>query len=112
MFVEHKWICSICQQGFTRKSSTREHNNNLHSGQATIVRPMEYMIKRVKNEFGRPIDSLLSDGIIKIPYSRTTPKELEELTKLLRKNYISDDAERILYVVRIQCFFDYDTLLD
>jgi hypothetical protein len=37
----------------------------------------------------------------------------EELTKMVRKNNLSDEAQRILHVVRIQCFFfNDDTLLD
>ena len=45
MFGKHAWMCSICGQGLTRKSSATRHNNNLHLGQAVIVRPIEYVIR-------------------------------------------------------------------
>src|SRR5213080_3442566 len=48
---KHTWVCSICGQGLTRKSTAIRHNNNLHSGGAMIVRPYEYIIGRLNGEF-------------------------------------------------------------
>jgi hypothetical protein len=48
---KHTWVCSICGQGLTRKSSANRHNNNLHLGGAMIVRPYEYIIGRLNGKF-------------------------------------------------------------
>ena len=48
---KHSWICSICGQGLTRKSTAVRHNNNLHSGCAMLVRPYEYIIGRLNGKF-------------------------------------------------------------
>jgi hypothetical protein len=58
MIGRYTWVCSICGQGLTRRSSARRHNDNLHYGQANIVRPLEYMIRRVKGEFPSAVDPL------------------------------------------------------
>jgi hypothetical protein len=44
-------VCATCGQGFTRKSSAVRHNNILHSGQAMIVKPYDYIIGRLRGEF-------------------------------------------------------------
>ncbi len=51
IFGTHSWVCSICGQGLTRKSTATRHNNNLHSGGAIIVRPFDYIIGRLKGDF-------------------------------------------------------------
>jgi hypothetical protein len=51
--------CSMCGQGFTRKRSANRHNLNLHSGQALVVRTIEYVIGRVNGTFPAAIDPLL-----------------------------------------------------
>jgi hypothetical protein len=48
---KHTWVCSICGQGLTRKSTANRHNNNLHFGGAMIVRPYEYIIGRLNGKF-------------------------------------------------------------
>ena len=48
---KHSWVCSICGQGLTRKSTAVRHNNNLHSGGAVLVRPYEYIIGRLNGKF-------------------------------------------------------------
>jgi hypothetical protein len=48
---KHSWVCSICGQGLTRKSTAIRHNNNLHSGDAMLVRPYEYIIGRLNGKF-------------------------------------------------------------
>ncbi|MFZ0511297.1 MAG: hypothetical protein WAM14_06800 [Candidatus Nitrosopolaris sp.] len=58
MFQRHIWVCSLCGQGLTRKSSANRHNNSLHSGQAGIVRPYEYIIRRLNGNFHSPKDPL------------------------------------------------------
>jgi hypothetical protein len=59
MFQKHTWVCSLCGQGLTRKSSANRHNNNLHSGQASVVRPFEYIIGRLSGRFHTPKDPLV-----------------------------------------------------
>jgi hypothetical protein len=54
----HTWICSICGQGLTRKSTAKRHNNNLHSGAALLVRPYEYIIGRLNGTFSQSDPSL------------------------------------------------------
>jgi len=41
----------MCGHGFTRNSSAVRHNDVLHSGQAMIVKPYDYIIGRLKGEF-------------------------------------------------------------
>lgn len=48
---KHTRVCATCGQGFTRNSSAVRHNYNLHSGQAMIVRPYDYIIGRLRGEF-------------------------------------------------------------
>ena len=48
---KHTCICATCGQGFTRKSSAARHIYNLHSGQAMIVKPYDYIIGRLSGEF-------------------------------------------------------------
>ena len=58
--MSHKcsWVCSICGEGLTRRTSATRHNRNLHSGKARIVRPLEYIIGRVNREYPVPRDPL------------------------------------------------------
>jgi hypothetical protein len=51
MLGSYTWVCSICGQGFTRKTSARRHNGNLHLEQANIVRPFDYVFGRVSGHF-------------------------------------------------------------
>ena len=48
---KHNWVCSVCGQGLTRKSTANRHNNNLHLGDAMLVRPYEYLIGRLNGKF-------------------------------------------------------------
>jgi hypothetical protein len=52
------WVCAICSKDFTRMSSAKRHNNNLHSSGAMIVRPIEYIIGRLSGKFPVPHDPL------------------------------------------------------
>jgi hypothetical protein len=51
IFDKHTWVCSICGQGLTRKSTANRHNNNLHLGGAMLVRPYEYIVGRLNGKF-------------------------------------------------------------
>jgi hypothetical protein len=59
IFGNHNWVCSVCGQGVTRKSSASRHIDNLHHGAAKIVRPYNYIIGRLNGEFPLPSDPLL-----------------------------------------------------
>jgi hypothetical protein len=54
----NSYICTICSQDFTRKGSGRRHNTNLHSGTATIVRYVDYIIGRLSGHY-TPGDPML-----------------------------------------------------
>ncbi len=54
----NSYVCTICSQDFTRKESGRRHNTNLHSGTATIVRSIDYIIGRISGRY-LPSDPLL-----------------------------------------------------
>jgi hypothetical protein len=58
MISQHRWVCTICGEGFTRRTSAKRHNGNLHGGNSLIVRPLEYIIGRQNGTFGKPIDPL------------------------------------------------------
>jgi hypothetical protein len=51
LFDKHTWVCSICGQGLTRKSTANRHNNNQHSGGALLVRPYDYIIRMLNGRF-------------------------------------------------------------
>jgi hypothetical protein len=57
-FGKHNWVCSLCGQGLTRKSTAIRHNNNLHFGSAMIVRPHDYIIGRLNGTFFQSDPSL------------------------------------------------------
>lgn len=48
---KHTCVCATCGQGFTRMTSAIRHTNNLHAGQAIIVKPYDYIIGRLSGEF-------------------------------------------------------------
>ncbi len=52
------WMCSLCGQGFTRRTSARRHNNHLHSAQSVIMRPTEYLVGRLQGRLPSPQDPL------------------------------------------------------
>ena len=51
-------VCTLCGQGFTRKSSAQRHNINLHDGRAKIVRPFDYLNGMLKGTFPSPAEPL------------------------------------------------------
>ena len=59
MISQYRWVCTICGDGFTRKSSAIRHNGNLHNGNSEIVRPLEYVIGRQDGTYHRPVDPLI-----------------------------------------------------
>ena len=56
--LKKTWVCALCGQGVTRKTSARRHNDRLHNGQAIIVRPFEYITGRLEGRFQSPRDPL------------------------------------------------------
>lgn len=52
------WMCSLCGQGFTRRTSARRHNDHLHSAQSIIMRPTEYLVGRLQGQLPSPQDPL------------------------------------------------------
>jgi hypothetical protein len=40
------YVCSTCVRTFTRRSSASRHNFNIHFGQGTIVKTLEYIIEK------------------------------------------------------------------
>lgn len=45
------YVCGECSEHFTRRSSGRRHNNNLHAGRADIVPLIEYIIARSQGRY-------------------------------------------------------------
>ncbi len=45
------WVCTICSQTFTRNSSSKRHNTNLHEGKGKYVRYIDYEIGRVQGKY-------------------------------------------------------------
>lgn len=52
-----QWICAVCAEDFTRKSSAKRHSNNIniHHEKPNIVRYIDYIIARVKGDCPKPI---------------------------------------------------------
>jgi hypothetical protein len=48
---KHTWICAICGQGFTRKTTGVRHSKNLHAGNPILVRPYEYIVGRLRGTY-------------------------------------------------------------
>jgi hypothetical protein len=76
-FDGSRWICAICGQGFTRKTSAKRHNNNLHPTGAMIVRTIEYIIGRLNSKFPVPPDPL--------SYRRNSKSWMNSLSPTLSK---------------------------
>ncbi|HEX7142472.1 MAG TPA: hypothetical protein VF222_08340 [Nitrososphaeraceae archaeon] len=52
MSQKHKtWVCTICSQSFTRNSSAKRHDINLHEGNADYVRYIDYEIGRIQGKY-------------------------------------------------------------
>ncbi len=45
------WVCPLCSQHFIRKYSAKKHNQELHEGNGTIVKFMDYIIGRIDGKF-------------------------------------------------------------
>jgi hypothetical protein len=51
MLGKRNWVCTICGQDFTRRSSGNRHNSNLHGGMAKLVRPFDYITGRLNGQY-------------------------------------------------------------
>lgn len=89
-----KWTCAICGEGFTRMTSAKRHNNQLHSSGAMIVRPLEYMIGRLKGIFPVPKDPL--------SYRRNKKSQTNALGPYYYSNPILDNMEAKRYYGNIR----------
>jgi hypothetical protein len=49
--MSQNYVCTMCAQDFTRKTSANRHNNNLHQGRAVIVRFVEYIVGRLSGMY-------------------------------------------------------------
>jgi hypothetical protein len=45
------YVCATCSEHFTRKSSGKRHNHNLHNGAAEIVRLIDYLAGRSTGQY-------------------------------------------------------------
>jgi hypothetical protein len=45
------YVCSTCVRTFTRRSSASRHNFNIHFGQGTIVKTLEYIIEKCCSQY-------------------------------------------------------------
>jgi hypothetical protein len=45
------YVCATCSEHFTRKSSGKRHNQNLHNGAAEIVRLIDYLAGRSSGQY-------------------------------------------------------------
>ena len=54
MLAKRNWVCTICGQDFTRRSSENRHNSNLHGGMAKLIRPFDYITGRLNGQISSP----------------------------------------------------------
>jgi hypothetical protein len=80
MVSQHRWVCTICGDGFTRRTSAIRHNGNLHSGYGLIVRPFEYLVGRQNGTFSKPVDPLIFRKNKKANYFRNNSAEYSAYT--------------------------------
>ena len=52
------FVCTVCSETFTRKSSAKRHSDNNHSGTAPFVKFIDYIIGRIEGRY-QPSDPLL-----------------------------------------------------
>ena len=45
------YVCTVCSEHFTRKSSAKRHNHNIHNGVAEIVRLIDYLAGRSSGQY-------------------------------------------------------------
>ena len=45
------YVCATCSEHFTRKHIARRHNQNLHDGNADIVRLIDYLVGRSSGQY-------------------------------------------------------------
>jgi hypothetical protein len=55
--TKQNWICSLCGQTFTRNTSGKRHNLNLHAGLSQIVNYTEYYVGRLNGKYLQPSHS-------------------------------------------------------
>lgn len=79
------YVCSICAQDFTRKYNANRHNQNIHFGQAEIVRFLEYLVGRVSGKY-QPADPLLYGNKNKKNGGRSTVVHQNEYSDSLSVN--------------------------
>jgi hypothetical protein len=49
------FVCTVCAEDFTRKSSAHRHKDHVHNGQCRIVRFLDYLAGRVSGIYPIPI---------------------------------------------------------
>ncbi|HEX2408922.1 MAG TPA: hypothetical protein VHJ38_17100 [Nitrososphaeraceae archaeon] len=54
MTAKQNWVCVLCGETFTRRSSGNRHNLNLHSGASMIVGFMNYVIGVLNDKYNSP----------------------------------------------------------
>ena len=54
MTTKQNWVCVLCGETFTRRSSGNRHNLNLHSGVSMIVGFMNYVIGVLNRKYNSP----------------------------------------------------------
>jgi hypothetical protein len=87
MVSQHRWVCTICGDGFTRRTSAVRHNENLHSGYGLIVRPFEYLVGRQNGTFSKPVDPLIFRKNNKANYFRNNSSEYSAYSHEGYNNY-------------------------
>lgn len=51
MFKYKQYVCATCSQDFTRNSSAKRHNDNIHHGMGIIVRFFDYIVGRLEGRY-------------------------------------------------------------
>jgi len=88
-----KWICSKCDQTFTRRWNAERHCNNIHDGEIDhIIYFRDYLRQTAYSQLPQNLHGSLADDITILPYQQPISIQSEHLNPYIRS--IMHDSAR------------------